>query len=51
LPIAAGNFLYIAGVDLMPELHKEVGIKKAFFQLISIIAGIAVMYALATGHS
>jgi zinc and cadmium transporter len=34
LPFAAGGFIYIAASDLIPELHKEEGMKK--------IAGIAV---------
>ncbi|PIR54025.1 ZIP family metal transporter [Candidatus Peregrinibacteria bacterium CG10_big_fil_rev_8_21_14_0_10_42_8] len=46
LPIAAGNFLYIAGVDLIPELHKETRISNSMIQLLSIIGGIGVMYAL-----
>ncbi len=31
-PFAAGNFIYIAGSDLIPELHKETAIKKGFLQ-------------------
>ena len=50
LPLAAGNFLYIAGVDLIPELHKETHPRKAFIQLLSMIAGIALMYVLAMGE-
>lgn len=46
LPFAAGSFIYIAGTDLIPELHKEVGIRKSFLQLVSFICGIAVMVAL-----
>ncbi len=46
LPFAAGNFLYIAGSDLIPELHKETGIRKSTVQLFSIILGIAFMTAL-----
>jgi len=46
LPIAAGNFLYIAGVDLIPELHKETRISNSVMQLVSIVGGIGVMYAL-----
>jgi len=46
LPFAAGNFLYVAGSDLIPELHKETGIAKSTVQLLSIIAGIAFMAAL-----
>ncbi len=43
LPFAAGNFLYIAGSDLIPELHKDTGLKRAFLQLLFMIAGILVM--------
>ncbi|MDO8648862.1 MAG: ZIP family metal transporter [Candidatus Peregrinibacteria bacterium] len=46
LPFAAGNFLYIAGSDLIPELHKERGLGAALLQIISMILGILVMYAL-----
>jgi len=47
LPLAAGNFLYIAGADQIPELHTETSFKSAFFQLLFMIAGIALMYGLA----
>ena len=43
---AAGNFLYIAGSDLVPELHKTSSLKKSFIQLVSILVGIALMFAL-----
>jgi len=43
LPITAGGFLYIAGSDLIPELHQDVGFKTSFLQLFSIIFGVAVM--------
>lgn len=46
LPLAAGNFLYIAGADLIPELHKETSPRSSFLQLLCMIAGIAVMYGL-----
>lgn len=46
IPFAAGNFIYIAGSDLIPELHKEFEIKKSIFQLIFFIAGLAVMFVL-----
>ncbi|PIN98935.1 MAG: ZIP family metal transporter [Candidatus Diapherotrites archaeon CG10_big_fil_rev_8_21_14_0_10_31_34] len=46
LPFAAGNFIYIAGSDLIPELHKEYDLKKSILLLISFIAGIAVMLLL-----
>lgn len=43
LPFAAGSFLYIAGSDLIPELHKEPGLKQAIGQVLAFIIGIAVM--------
>lgn len=42
----AGTFIYIAGSDLIPELHKEVAIKKSINQFIALILGIAIMLAL-----
>jgi zinc and cadmium transporter len=44
VPFAAGNFLYIATSDLIPELKKECGMKKSAGQLIFILLGIGVMY-------
>jgi zinc and cadmium transporter len=49
LPLAAGNFLYIAGADLIPELHKETRASKALLQLVWILVGIGLMYVLAEG--
>ncbi|QQG44128.1 MAG: ZIP family metal transporter [Candidatus Roizmanbacteria bacterium] len=46
LPFAAGSFIYIAGSDLIPELHKEVELKKSLFQIIAFILGILVMLSL-----
>jgi len=43
---AAGGFIYIAGADLIPELHKCISAKAAFAQLIAIMLGIGVMYLL-----
>lgn len=53
LPIAAGHFLYIAGSDLIPELHKEKQAKQATIQLITMIAGILLMYSMSMtgGHA
>ena len=47
LPIAAGNFLYIATADLIPELHKETSFKKSFMQFIFLLLGVGVMTLLA----
>jgi zinc and cadmium transporter len=46
VPLAAGNFLYIAGSDLIPELHKETAIGKSTIQLLGLLGGIACMAAL-----
>lgn len=46
LPITAGGFIYIAGSDLVPELHKTRDPKKSIIQLIAIMAGFGIMFAL-----
>jgi len=46
IPFAAGSFIYIAGSDLIPEMHKEVGFWKGILQLSLIIAGMAIMFVL-----
>jgi len=44
IPFAAGNFIYIAGSDLIPELRKdEPDLKKATLQVVSITLGVVVM--------
>jgi len=43
MPFAAGNFIYIAVADLIPEMHKEVGVSRSVKQLISFVFGIALM--------
>ncbi|MCC6290613.1 ZIP family metal transporter [Candidatus Nomurabacteria bacterium] len=43
LPIAAGGFLYLAGSDLVPELHRTTDPKKSSLQLIAMLIGIALM--------
>jgi len=46
IPFAAGGFIYVAGSDLIPELHKEVNIRKSILQLLAFVLGIGVMMAL-----
>ena len=46
MAFTAGTFVYIAGSDLIPELHKERDLFKSFMQLLSILLGIAIMYAI-----
>lgn len=47
LPIAAGGFIYIAGSDLIPELHKKERLKASLFQILLMILGTLVMALLA----
>ncbi|MEI8339664.1 MAG: ZIP family metal transporter [bacterium] len=46
LALAVGGFIYIAGSDLVPQLHKKTGIKDSFVQLISILIGVGLMFSL-----
>lgn len=46
IPFAAGGFIYIAGTDLIPELHKHTEIKKGIYQLVAFIVGIGLMLGL-----
>jgi len=46
LPFAAGGFIYIAGTDLIPELHKECGAKDTILHLFALLLGIGLMVAL-----
>jgi zinc and cadmium transporter len=44
--LAVGGFLYIAGSDLIPELHKECEIRVSFWQIVTFILGVLVMASL-----
>jgi len=46
LALAAGGFIYIAGSDLIPELHKEKVWHKTILQLLAVLAGIAAIWLL-----
>lgn len=46
IPFAAANLIYIAGTNLIPELHKETQLKKSLIQIFTFILGIAIMYGL-----
>lgn len=46
IPFTAGGFIYIATADLIPELKKETAIHKSVYQLVSILAGVLIMWAL-----
>ncbi|MGW8273311.1 MAG: ZIP family metal transporter, partial [Thermodesulfovibrionales bacterium] len=46
LAVSAGGFIYIAGSDLLPELHKEVKPSKSLLQLLAMGLGIILMLLL-----
>jgi zinc and cadmium transporter len=46
LPFAAGNLLYIAGSDLIPELHKHTKISQGILQLLCMLIGMVMMYGI-----
>lgn len=43
IPLTAGGFIYIAGSDLVPQLHRDVRPSRALFQLAAILAGSGLM--------
>lgn len=43
---AAGNFIYIALADLVPELQKTTGVKKTGMQLLALFLGLSIMVGL-----
>jgi zinc and cadmium transporter len=45
IPFTAGGFIYIAGSDLIPEMHKESKAARSLLQFIGIMAGILLMAA------
>jgi len=46
ISLAIGGFIYIAGSDLIPELHKHTEIKTSILQILAFIIGILVMLSL-----
>jgi len=46
LPITAGGFIYMAGSDLIPELHHDVKVSISFIQFVLILLGIVLMVLL-----
>ena len=46
LPLTAGGFIYIAGSDLIPELHLERGLPGSLAQFAMMIVGVGLMYLL-----
>ena len=46
LPVTAGGFIYIAGSDLIPEIHKELKLSSSLVQLLAMSAGSGLMLLL-----
>ena len=47
IPFAAGNFIYIAGSDLIPELHRdESSLQKSALELVAFVLGVLVLFSL-----
>jgi len=46
IAFAIGGFIYLAGSDLIPELHKKNSVKSSIIQLFAIVSGLALMYLL-----
>jgi len=46
LPFAAGNFLYIAASDLVPEVKQDRSLRVNLLHFSSLVAGIALLYLL-----
>lgn len=46
IPFAAGGFVYVAGTDLIPELHKHNDTNHGVFQVLTFVLGIAIMFGL-----
>jgi zinc and cadmium transporter len=46
IPFGIGVFLYVAGSDLIPELHKETALKKSIGQITAFSLGVLIMLGL-----
>jgi zinc and cadmium transporter len=46
LGITAGGFIYLAGADLIPELHKEHNLPGSLVQFLAVIVGMGLMFLL-----
>jgi zinc and cadmium transporter len=50
LALSAASFIYIAIADLVPGLHRQVGLKPALIQLFLVIAGIGTIAIFRLAH-
>ncbi|RPH55507.1 ZIP family metal transporter [bacterium] len=49
VPLAAGNFLYIAASDLVPEVNRHFGPVKDLAHFLAFVAGLLILYVLRSG--
>ncbi|NXI43803.1 S39A7 protein, partial [Galbula dea] len=47
LPFTAGGFIYVGTVSVIPELLQDSGPFQSFLQLLGLLAGVAMMVAIA----
>jgi zinc and cadmium transporter len=50
LPLTAGGFIYIASCDLIPELHKQPGLKQTTLSLLAFSCGVLFILAARLMH-
>jgi zinc and cadmium transporter len=51
LPVSAGSFLYIAGVNLLPELQVSASGKQVMLQLLALTTGVLIVLAVTGLHA
>ncbi|MBW2999023.1 ZIP family metal transporter [Candidatus Woesearchaeota archaeon] len=44
IPFAAGNFLYIAASNLLPQLHRHCKLKETFMHILAILIGVGIIF-------
>ncbi|MCA9592158.1 MAG: ZIP family metal transporter [Myxococcales bacterium] len=49
VPFAAGNFIYIAASDLIPEIKHHERLARTLFHFLCFVIGLAILYGLALG--
>ena len=47
IPLGAGNFIYIAAADLIPEINREGRAGRALVHFLSFLAGVVLLWAIA----
>ncbi|MBN1368387.1 MAG: ZIP family metal transporter [Dehalococcoidales bacterium] len=50
LPFAAGNFIYIAAADLIPEIKHHISLRRSAIHFVTFLIGIAIMLAVKFIH-